>query len=86
MWTEVHIRFGRTCAALVAGLIAAAIPVVVAYARADEGTTASARNNVIAIRPMPVTDDPATAAEHSASMLVVGGLLIGIGSAVRRAA
>jgi hypothetical protein len=73
--------------ALAACVMAAAIPALVAFSReADAAATVESELAVATPAVMSTTPGWTSDAAHSASMLIVGTLLIGVGSAIRRAA
>ena len=83
----VHIYRVPTGLALVACVMAAAIPAVVAFTRDVDAATPSSETQLAVATPAVVrTPGWTSEAAHSASMLVVGTLLIGAASAIRRAA
>jgi hypothetical protein len=83
----VHIYRVPTRLALVACVIAAAIPAVVAFTRDVDAATPSSETPLSVATPAVVRTPAWTSeAAHSASMLIVGALLIGAASAIRRAA
>jgi negative regulator of sigma E activity len=82
----VHLYRVPTRMALAACVMAAAIPALVAFSReADASATVESE---LAVATPAVMSPPGwtSDAAHSASMLIVGTLLIGVGSAIRRAA
>jgi hypothetical protein len=83
----VHIHRVPTRVALVLCVMAAAIPALVAFTRDVDAATATADTQLAAVAT-PAVRTPAWSPEaaHSASMLIVGTLLIGAASAIRRAA
>lgn len=85
--TGVHIYRAPTRMLLVACVMAAAIPAVVVFTRGVDAAAASAEAPLAVATPAVVRAPAWTSgAAHSASMLVVGSLLIGAASAIRRAA
>ena len=99
MSKQVHTHRLAMSIALGATVVAAALPVIAAFAREDgsgrNGTSDGGTSQLVAAVSAPSsvatdttyrtgyrTGDPA----HAASMLIVGSLLIGVGSIVRRAA
>jgi hypothetical protein len=87
MRKTVHISRVPIRLAIVACVMAAAIPAVVAFTRDVDAATPSSETPLAVATPA-VLRTPAWTSEaaHSASMLVVGALLIGAASAIRRAA
>jgi hypothetical protein len=83
----VHIYRVPTRLALVGCVMAAAIPVVIAFTRDVDAATPT-NETPLAVATPAVVRTPAwtSGAAHSASMLVVGTLLIGAAAAIRRAA
>ena len=83
----VHLYRVPTRMALAACVIAAAIPALVAFSReADAAATVESELAVATPAVMSTTPGWTSDAANSASMLIVGTLLIGVGSAIRRAA
>ena len=83
----VHIYRAPTRMLAVACVMAAAIPAVVVFTRGVDAAAASAEAPIAIATPAVVRGPGWTSgAAHSASMLVVGSLLIGAASAIRRAA
>ena len=75
--------------ALIACVMAAAIPALVAFTRdVDAAATTPTAETQLAVATPAVVGTPVLSpdAAHCASMLVVGTLLIGAASAIRRAA
>jgi hypothetical protein len=90
--TVVHTRSKSSSKILAAFVIAAALPVIVAMSRAEGDPVAATveGREVVMFSSSPTVTTGSSGwtgdASHSASMMVVGTLLIGIGSIVRRAA
>lgn len=82
----VHIHRVPTRVALVLCVMAAAIPALVAFTRDVDAATATADTQIAVATPAVRTPAWSPEAAHSASMLIVGTLLIGAASAIRRAA
>jgi hypothetical protein len=82
----VHIHRVPTRVALVVCVMAAAIPALVAFTRDVDAATTAADTQLAVATPAVRTPAWSPEAAHSASMLIVGSLLIGAASAIRRAA
>jgi hypothetical protein len=82
----VHIHRVPTRVALVLCVMAAAIPALVAFTRDVDAATTTADTQLAVATPAVRTPAWSPEAAHSASMLIVGSLLIGAASAIRRAA
>jgi hypothetical protein len=90
---DIHTRRRSGSKVLVAFVIAAALPVIVAFSREHGDPVAATVEGREAVASIPSAPAVVTSAQDwtgdaadSASMMVVGSLLIGIGSIVRRAA
>jgi hypothetical protein len=85
----VHLYRVPTRMALAACVVAAAIPALVAFSR-EADAAATVESELAVATPAVMSTTPpgwgTSDAAHSASMLIVGTLLIGVGSAIRRAA